>query len=63
MATSDRADAVVTTGTTETDLVAPAVDAHPRVVPLEASDPETVSLDGVPAAIEETLTQPAAGDD
>jgi iron complex transport system ATP-binding protein len=63
MATIDRADAVVTTGTTETDLVAPAVDAHPRVVPLEASDPETVSLDGVPAAIEETLTQPAAGDD
>ena len=63
MATIDRADAVVTTGTAETDLVAPAVDAHPRVVPLGATDPETVSLDGVSAAIEETLTQPAAGDD
>ena len=64
MATIDRADVVVTTGGPGSTVVAPAVDAHPRVVSVGGADPTTVSPDGVQAAVAETLvTGQAAGDD
>jgi iron complex transport system ATP-binding protein len=63
-ATADRADVVVTTGGPGTGLLASAVDAHPRVVPVGESAAATVPPDDVQTAVESTLgTRRAAGDD
>ena len=54
----DRADAVVTTDGHETDVLASAIDAHPRVVELEAEKPATVT-----DAVERTRSARSVADD